>query len=195
MKLLAIAAAGLIVLQAQPAPAEPVPAAPSEALIDRFIAVIPDREEIQAQSNEIDAGELGGLVALNPGKEAQVRAVLKSNLACTGPAVTAGTLRMLRTVARNLGAAPLQKLIGFYEGPDYAAFGALAARMEGNSTPSPEDSAAMAKLMGTYPLQAFLQQMSRAEEIIAADAGFMEAAMKCASAQMEALEAAGLKSH
>ena len=33
----------------------------------------------------------------------------------------------------------------------------------------------MAKLMGTYPLQAFQQEMSRADEIIAADQGFMSA--------------------
>ncbi|HEX9946669.1 MAG TPA: hypothetical protein VGA98_03935 [Allosphingosinicella sp.] len=200
MKLLAIAAAGLIALVAQPASAQPAsaraaPAAPSEALIDRFIAVLPDRDAIGAAGQEIDEAELGRLTALNPGKGAQVRSVLQSNLACTGPAITAGSLRMLRTVARNLGDAKLQKLVSFYEGPDYAAFGALAARMEGKTPPSAEDSAAMAKLMGTYPLQAFYDQLSRAEEIIAADPGFMTAAMKCATEQMDALEAAGLKSN
>jgi hypothetical protein len=121
--------------------------------------------------------------------------VLKDNLACTGPATTAGTRRMLATIARNLGEAKVRNLIGFYGGPDYAAFGALAARMGTVEKPSAEDSAAMAKLMGTYPLQAFHEQLSRAEEIISADPGFMRDAMKCASQQVEALEAAGLKSN
>lgn len=196
MKPLAIAAAfALLALQPQPGFAQAPEAAPSEALIDRFIAVLPDREALSEAGEEIDPGEMSRLAALNPGKEAQVRAILQKNLECTGPEITAGSLRMLRTVARGLGEARLKKLIGFYEGPDYAAFAALATRMEGKSTPSAEDSAAMAKFMGTYPLQAFHQQLGRAEEIIASDQGFMTAAMKCASEQMDALEAAGLKSN
>ncbi|MGZ8285003.1 MAG: hypothetical protein ACXW27_03950 [Allosphingosinicella sp.] len=195
MKLLVIAAAAMLALQPQPGLAQAAETAPSEALVDRFIAVLPDRDAISAAGGEIDAGELSQLAALNPGKEAQVRAILQANLACTGPAIAAGSLRMLRTVARNLGDAGLRKLVSFYEGPDYAAFAALAARMEGKAKPSADDSAAMAKLMGTYPLQAFHQQMSRAEEIIAADQGFMSAAMKCASEQIDALEAAGLKAN
>jgi hypothetical protein len=195
MKPLAIAAAALLALQAPPVSAQAAPAAPSEALVDRFIASIPDRGEIAAESTEIDPAELSRLVALNPGKEAQVRSILKSNLACTGPAVTAGTLRMLRTVARGLGAEKLQKLVSFYEGPDYAAFEALGTRMESAATPSAEDKAAMAKLMAAYPLQAFLEQMNRAGEIIAADEGFMTAAMNCASQQVDALTAAGLKAN
>jgi hypothetical protein len=200
MKPFAIAAA-LIVLQAQSASAQPTPAAPaaqaapSEALIDRFIAILPDRDQIDSVDSEIDAGELKALVALNPGKEAQVRSILQANLACTGPAITAGTLRMLRTVARDLGAEKLQRLVSFYEGPDFAKFKALAARMEGQATPSAEDKAAMAKLMGAYPLQAYHDRLNAAGEIIAADDGFMTAATKCASEQMTALEAAGLKSH
>lgn len=190
-----LAAAAFLALQAQPVPAQAAPAAPSEALVDRFIAVIPDREEIVGASSEIDPGELSGLVALNPGKEAQVRKILQANLACSGPAVTAGTLRMLRKVARDLGADRLQRLVAFYEGPDYAVFKSLAGRMEASPDPSAEDKAALARLMGAYPLQAFVDGMSRAPEIIAADEGFMTAATKCAEEQMNALEAAGLKSH
>jgi hypothetical protein len=190
-----LAAAAFLALQAQSLPAQAPPPAPSEALIDRFIAVIPDRDEFEKPPTEIDPAELSGLVALNPGKEAKVRAVLKANLACTGPAVTAGGHRMLRTVARDLGEEKLKRLVSFYEGPDYAAFKALALRMQGKETPSAEDSAAMARLMGAYPLQAFIDGMGRAPEIFAADEGFMTAATKCASEQMEALEAAGLKSH
>jgi hypothetical protein len=102
---------------------------------------------------------------------------------------------MLRTVARNLGQEKLQRLVSFYEGPDYPAFNALAARMQGQDKPSAADEAAMTKLMAAYPLQAYHDGLGRAEAIIAADQGFMTAAMKCASEQMEALEKAGLKSH
>ncbi|MET1110255.1 MAG: hypothetical protein ABWX67_01880 [Allosphingosinicella sp.] len=193
MKPLAIAAALLLALQAPPVLAQAAPAAPSDALVERFLAAIPDRDEIAAVASQIDAGELSRLVALNPGKEAKVRSILQSNLACTGPAVTEGTLRMLRTVARDLGAERLQKIISFYEGPDYAAFAALAPRMQNNPAPSAADKAALAKLMAAYPLQAFLEQMNRAAEIVAADPAFVAAGRKCATEQMEALEAAGLK--
>lgn len=191
MKPLAIAL--LFALQAPPVLAQATAAAPSEALVERFLGAIPDRDEIAAVAREIDAGELSRLVALNPGKEAKVRSILQSNLACTGPAVTEGTLRMLRTVARDLGTERLQKLISFYEGPDYAAFAALAPRMQNNPAPSAADKAALAKLMAAYPLQAFLERMNRAVEIIAADPAFVAAGRKCATEQMEALEAAELK--
>jgi hypothetical protein len=195
MKPLAIAIAALLALQPHGGEAQAAQAAPSEALVNRFLASLPDQEQINAVATEIDAGELSRLVALNPGKEAQLRSILKANLACTGPAVTAGTFRMLRTVARELGTDRLQKLVGFYEGPDYAAFKTLGLRMESAAAPSAEDKAAMAKLMAAYPLQAFIDQMSRASEIIAADQGFMTAALKCATEQVDALTAAGLKAN
>jgi hypothetical protein len=193
MKPFAIAFAALLALQAPAAVAQAADSAPSQALVDRFIAAIPDRAAIETAGGEIDPGELSRLAALNPGKEAKVRAILQANLACTNPEIVAGSLRMLRTVARNLGGDKVQKLVSFYEGPDYAAFSALAARMEGKAKPSAEDSAAMARLMGAYPLQDFHAQLSRAEEIIAADQQFMTAAMKCAGEQVEAMEKAGLK--
>lgn len=201
MKPFAIAA--LLALQSQPAaaqagparaaPARAAEAAPSEALIDRFIAALPHQEEF-TKAEEIDPAEFARLAALNPDKEAQVRAVLQADLACTGPAVTAGTMRVLRTVARNLGEVRLRKLIGFYQGPDYAALEALATRMETSASSSPADSAAMARIMETYPLQAFQDQMGRAEEMFMADRGFVDAALKCGFKQEEAFEAAGLKS-
>ncbi|HLL31539.1 MAG TPA: hypothetical protein VK403_11130 [Allosphingosinicella sp.] len=195
MKPLAIAIAALLAVQPYAGEAQTAQAAPSEALVERFVASLPDQEEIHAAPTEIDAAELNRLLALNPGKEAQLRSILKANLACTGPAVTAGTLRMLRTVARALGTERLQKLVSFYEGPDYAAFKALGLRMESAAVPVAEDKAAMAKLMAAYPLQAFLDHMNRAGDIIAADQGFMTAAMNCASQQVDALTAAGLRAN
>lgn len=189
MKAFAIA---LLALLPQPVLAQ---AAPSDALIERFLAVLPDRAEIDAVDIEVDAGELSALTALNPGREAQVRSILEANLACSGKAVSAGSLRMLRTIARDLGEDRLTRLIRFYEGPDFAVFAALGTRMAGDPNPSPEDKAAMAKLMEAYPLQAWLDRMNGAQEIFMADEAFVTEAMKCAEEQMNALEAAGLKSH
>ncbi|HEU0133849.1 MAG TPA: hypothetical protein VFR28_03425, partial [Allosphingosinicella sp.] len=146
-------------------------------------------------STEMDAAELERLTALNPGKEAKLRPILQADLDCTGPAVTAVTFRMLRTVARDLGAERLRKLISFYEGPDYAAFEALSKRMEANPAPSAEDKAALDKLMAAYPLQAFAERMGGAGETIAADQAFMSAAVKCAADRAAALQAAGLKAN
>ena len=195
MRPFALAAAALLALHALPGLAQAPDAAPSEALVERFLAVLPDRDEIEAVDAEVDPAELSALAALNPSKEAQIRSILEANLACSGEAITAGTLRMLRTIARDLGEARLARLVSFYEGPDYAAFTALGARLGSDSGPSPEDEAAMAKLMEAYPLQAWHDQLNRAEEIITADEGFLGAAMKCSEAQMDALEAAGLRSH
>jgi hypothetical protein len=122
-----------------------------------------------------------------------VRAILQANLACTAPAITAGTLRMCRTVAGNFGDARLRKLVSFYGGPDYAAFGALAARMERNPAPSAEDKAAMAKMMESYPLEPLHEQLSGAAELFTTDQEFMGAALKCAAEQNAALRTAGLK--
>lgn len=194
MRPYAIAAAALLALQPQPGRAEAA-AAPSEALVERFLAVLPDRAAIEAVDSEVDPAELSALAALNPGKEARVRAILEANLACSGEAISAGTLRMLRSAARDLGEERLTRLVGFYEGPDYAAFEALGLRMAGPAAPAAEDRAAMAKLLEAYPLQAWLDRLNQAQEIIAADPGFLTAAMKCAEQQMDALEAAGLKSH
>lgn len=200
MKLPALAAAFLLALQAQPAPAKPAPAkaasaAPTEALIDRFLAVLPDRDQMTAVSTEIDAEELARLAALNPGKEAQLRPILQADLACTEPAVIAGTTRALRTVARDLGAEKLQKLVAFYEGPAYSELAALVARMEGAAEPSEADGAALAKLMEAYPVEAFAERMNRVQDILVADSGFMSATMACAEKQVEALTAAGLKAN
>lgn len=193
MKAFVIAA--FLALQAQPASAQAPEAAPSEALVERFLAVLPDRAEIDAVDTEVDAAELSALVALNPGKEAQLRSILEANLACSGKAISTGSLRMLRTVARDLGEARLKRLVSFYEGPDYAAFEALGLRMADAAGPSPQEREAMAKLMAAYPLQDWLDGLNRAQEIIAADQGFLAAALKCAEEQTKALEAAGLKSH
>lgn len=194
MRPFAIAAAALLLLQPQPGLAQATEIPPSEALVERLLAALPDRAEIDAIDTEVDAAELGALVALNPGKEAEIRSILEANLACSGKAISAGTLRMLRTVARDLGEARVKRLISFYEGPDYTAFAALGLHMAGAAAPSPEDRAALAKLMEAYPLQAWLDRMNQAQQIFEADQGFMSAAMKCAEEQMAALEAAGLKS-
>ncbi|HEX8620411.1 MAG TPA: hypothetical protein VF718_00415 [Allosphingosinicella sp.] len=189
------AAAALLAVQPGPGLAQPPGAPPSEALVERLIAVLPDAAQLDSGGAEVDPAELGALVALNPGKEAQVRSILEANLACSGEAISAGTRRMLRTVAGDLGEARVKRLVDFYQGPDYAAFEALGTRMSATPTPSAEDRAAMAKLMEAYPLQAWLDGLNRAQEIIAADEGFLGAAMKCAEQQMNALESAGLKSH
>ena len=195
MKPFAIAVAALLSLPSQPASAEAPESPPSAALVDRFIAVLPDRDAIGAAGEELDAAELSRLVALNPGKEAQLRVILQRNVACTGPEIVAGSLRMFRTVAGNLGAAKVRRLIAFYEGPDYAAFAALAARTEGNPAPSPKDKLAMDKLLRDYPLQALNEQLSKAGQIFAADQAFIGAAMKCATEQRDAMTTAGLKAN
>lgn len=191
MKLLA---ALLIALQAQPASAQ-APDAPSAALVERFIAALPDREALAAAGAELDSTELARLSALNPGREAQLRAILRRNAGCTGPVIAAGSLRVFRTIAGNLGEDGVRRLIAFYEGPDYAAFAALAARMKDAPKPEAKDKAALDRLMRAYPLDALNAQLGQAGQVFAADQEFIGAVTKCVNEQRDAMTAAGLMSN
>jgi hypothetical protein len=195
MKPLAALATLLLALQPQAGLARAAGKPPGAALVERFIAVLPDREALDSAGEAIDPAELDRLSGLNPGKEAQLSAILRRNAACTAPEIVAGSLRMFRTIARNLGEAKVRRLIQFYEGPDYRAFAELTPRVEGNPAPSAKDSAALAKLMADYPLEALNEQLGRAQEVFTADQAFMGAAIRCATEQRDSLEAAGLRAN
>ena len=186
MKLLAIAL--LIAAQAPPgrgqAPADP----PSEALIDKFVSVLPDR----VRNRSTVPYELRRLTALNPGREADVRAIFEADPACAA-AIESGLLHILREVARGLGEARLRRMIAFYASPDLDEFEALVRRVEGNPSPSEADKAAWEKLFATYPLADFYERSKHIGDIIAADQAAMTPVMACLVAREAALYGAHLR--
>lgn len=161
-------------------------APPSPELVDRFIAVLPDR---QRPLDEVDPADLERLVHLNPGREAAVRPILQGHVGCTAPLMRASTDRMLHQVATHLGAANVEALIRFYQGPDLARFGILAEKAD----KSPEESAEFERLLRTYPMQAFMDAMQAASTSAFFDEAFFEALNACDRARTEALARANLR--
>lgn len=178
MSLLMSFAALLSVVQAD--------APPSPELVERFIAVLPDR---QRPLDEVDPAALDRLGQLNPGRETDLRPILQAHAGCTAPLIRASTDRMLRFVAARLGSANVEALIRFYQGPDLARFGALAEKADKNA----QESAEFQRLLSAYPMQAFMEAMQAATASMFDDGAFFEDMNACDRARSEALARASLR--
>ena len=101
----------------------PVPPAP-EALVDRYMAAIPQsRDEVNAGRAE---NEVARLLRANPGgDEAAVRAAVDALETCFSSTLNANTDGAIRATVRAMGAEKLDRLIAFYIGPDHRAFAAI----------------------------------------------------------------------
>jgi hypothetical protein len=160
---------------------------PSPDLVERFIAALP---EPRRPLNEVDPAALARLTELNPGREADLRAILQTHAGCTAPLMSASTARMIRHVAATLGSANVEALIRFYRGPDLARFGALAEKAD----KSPEETAELERLQRAYPFEAFMEAMQGATGTLFEDGGFFEAMNACDHQRAEALARANLRS-
>lgn len=183
MKLLAIAAAALVPIgvtalfafqdEAQPVrprmTAPPVPAAPaaspdlpllqrhsvspvSEAQYQRFVASLP--EGAWDGPPKPDAETVKRLIALNPGKEARIEAILGAFDRCAEPAAAAAMDRVYRLAVKSplLGAEKIERLTAFYSGGGWAPFVALRDRIASSKPPAAADLAEMERLTAAYPL-------------------------------------------
>lgn len=160
---------------------------PSPELVDRFIASLP---ESRRPVEEVDSAELGRLVALNPGREADIRPILRSHSGCTGPVKRASADRAMRQVAVALGTTNLETMIRFYEGPDLARFAALAEKAERTA----EETAEFERLQGAYPVEAFMEAMRGATMSVFDDESFFAGLDACDRQRNEALSRANLRS-
>src|SRR5687767_6744501 len=95
--------AALLLAATDPAPSEPAVAPASDALVDRFMAVIPDAASLDRIDRTADPIELDRLHALNPGRLDEIRRVLEEHAGCISPIRNAQTRNMLRSVVRQLG--------------------------------------------------------------------------------------------
>lgn len=162
-------------------------APPAPELVERLIAALP---EPQRRLDEVDPAALDRLVQLNPGREADLRAILQTHVRCTAPLMRASTDRMLHQVATHLGAANVEALIRFYQGPDLARFATLAEKAD----KSPEEAAEFDRLLRAYPMEAFREAMQAASARLFEDEAFFVAMNACDSQQSEALARANLRS-
>ena len=164
----------------------------SEATIERFLAVLPDADRLEAGEPTADPAELESLGALNPGRIEEIRPVLERFEACTAPISRAGTLRIMRSIAGQLGEEKVARLIAFYEGEDFVRLDALMTRTGNGTTASAEEQAEIDRIMGAYPLGEFMQAMQPSNPLFWQDESMAEI-IACHEERDQALERLGVR--
>lgn len=198
-KLLAAASFLLVAFVPSAAPAQPrqpageTSAAVSEAMLDRFLAALPESPAAAMLDRTPNAGELSRLSALNPGREAEIRAILIDHAGCVAPAMIAATQRQLRDIGRSLGPARLVRLTQFYEGADYTVFARIAPRIQRGEAVPAADARALNRILAAYPLVDFNAAFGAAQQNMMNDEGLVGRLRSCASATHEALDRQGLR--
>lgn len=178
--------AGLALLQAAPLP-------PSDALIDKFISVLPDVSVANEVDRTPDAAELERLSRLNSGRAAEVRRILKAKAACTSTAENASAIAMMRRIARSVGAERVERIIAFYDGEDFNRFAELTGRAEEGETLASSQLAELERIDAAYGLRSFYDAMTAQKDEIIDDKVFVQAIRACQSNAVAALAQARLK--
>jgi hypothetical protein len=180
-------------LVAAPVLAQTAPGEAPEALVDQFIAALPHPEEWAAHTDP-DPREVARIGALNPGREAEVRAILAEHGRCFGPIAEAATRRALRTIARRLGADKLRQLIALYASAEFRRFDALSARQAKGETVSLAEERDAERFLADHPVAIeFAHAVQNAGSILTADEVFMTGLQGCAATTHAALDKAGLR--
>lgn len=220
MNPLAIATAYLLALQGQAEPAQPTPmppptvlpppvvlptespprmmpplaSPPSEAQVERFLASLPAEVKTGTPAMKLAPESVKRLIALNPGKEAQIEAILSAFGKCSQPAVVAGMERVHRMLARSplLGPEKLERLTAFFDGGGWASLTAIADRINKSATPSAADLAEREQLMAAYPLEDLAISLQIASLNAVHQGAFVDA-KKCEDERNAALAKAGIE--
>ncbi len=171
------------------APAAP----PPEALVERFIAVLPDVAMARVVDRTPDPQELERLTALNPGRGADVRQVLEEKRACSSANENEAAIAVLRRAAHSLGSASLERIIAFYESADYPRFNELTKLAQQGETLSPEQVAQLERMDATYGLASFYEASKAQMAAIGDDTAFTRGVMRCRSEAEAALGRLQLK--
>jgi hypothetical protein len=185
-----LAAAPLSAAAAQP----PAPTAEvSEALIQRLIASFPDQEQLSAGEGIADANLLGRLEAVNPGRGERIRSILIENSRCTAPVYRAGVVAMFRATAQRLGTAKVERLIVFYEGPDFPRFRDLVERSQRGEALTGPEQAEIGRIAAAYPLEDFYTAFQAVAPPEGLDPTGLDGLRRCANALRERLSREGLR--
>lgn len=174
--------------QAAPAQA-PVP----EALIDRFVASLPDALLSRTADRTADPAQLARLTELNPGRADEIRPILEVYQTCMTTVVNAATDAAFRDMAQRLGSAKVARLTAFYQGPDFLLFKAMVDRTDKGESLSDAETATIARVMAEYPIPELYAQFKRYEEEIGKDAALIAKLTKCSLGKKQALIGAKLR--
>jgi len=182
---------------APPTPAPPQPAAPAAVPVDEarfrhFIRVLPDSPDSASAPPAPDPLEAARLAKLNPGRERDILALLRTDAECSAPLGRDSVLRMMRRVADRLGPEKLDRMIAFYEGADLKAFDRIGAA---GGARSAADQAELDRILSAYPLRDFAAAMEEGGKAMWDDAELMAASMKCSEARDAAFRKAKLRDY
>lgn len=192
MSPVALLLAALAALSAQVAE-PPVIAPASDALVDRFLTVIPDADELRNAQWDVDAGQVARLTELNPDRGEDIAAVRESYRRCTSPAAATVTLRLLRDTARGLGEEKLGRLIALYQGSDFLALSRIAERGEAGETLSDADIAEATRITAAYPVREYMESLGRAQMDLFQNEEFVGTIVRCEEEMRSALAARNLR--
>jgi hypothetical protein len=171
------------------APAGEVP----EALVDQFFAALPHPDEWKAHTGP-NPTEVARIAALNPGREAEVRALLTDHARCFDPVAEAATRRGLRTIARRLGPDKLRQLIALYGSEEFRRFDSLGTRKEKGETISPAEEKEGERFLADHPVAIeFALAVQNGGSILTSDEVFMKDAQACAEVTRAAFDKAKLR--
>jgi hypothetical protein len=179
----------LLLLLAAIAAAAPAPV--DEARFQHFLKVLPDAKE--RPRTGVDPAEIVRLAKRNPGRAKEIEAILVADARCTAPGREAALLRMARATADRLGPEHLDRMIAFYEGPDFVRFAALGPDRPADKPLSAAEQAELDRLVAAYPLREFAEAMQASGDGLFTDPSVGGVFAKCAEARTAAFERAKLE--
>jgi hypothetical protein len=186
-------AALLFMAAAQLPPAQPPTAPVSEALLDEFIAAMPHQEEWKASTNP-DPAEVARFVALNGGREADVRTILAAYAVCRAPTIEASTVRTIRTIGSRLGPDKVRQLIAAYRSEAFRTFDTLQTQKEkGNPIPEAQQREVQKFIAANPVLIEFAVAVQGSADIAMQDQALLGEAARCGKLRSAAFERAKLK--
>jgi hypothetical protein len=182
----------LAALAAPPAAPPPPPPPPvDETRFQHFLKVLPDAKEPPRAG--ADPAEVARLAERHPGREKEIEAILAADARCTAPAREAAMLRMVHATADRLGPERLDRMIAFYEGPDFARFAALGPDRAADKPLSAAEKAEFDRIVAAYPLREFAEAMQASGDGLFTDPAIGAVFAKCADARAAAFQRAKLE--
>ena len=171
----------------------PVVAPASDALVERFMAVIPDSNALRNPQWDIDPAQVTRLTELNPDRAVDIEAVRETYRRCTSPTAAAVTLRLFRDTAGGLGDEKLGRLIAFYQSEDFTKLRGISERGEAGETLSEAGMAEAERITSAYPVRDYMESLSRAQMALFQDEALVGTILRCEEEMRSALASRGLR--
>lgn len=164
----------------------------SDAQFERFMAVMPDPDRMNAQNapTEPDPEKLAAHLEANPGKEEELKGPLLRERLCMHEPTRRFVALVMRSTLNVMGPEKTEKLIGFYGGDGIVKLEALMPRLEKGDLAAQTEAKTLLK--GSFA-EEFAMTSADAAAQLAMEPNYAEAREACARTLEADLSAAGLK--